>query len=607
MAKIAVSPKSNRSRLFKIFAGLILLTATGAVLYGIPPFLLDISRITQSAVGKMPHESAGENAAPAILRGSVYDQGFNELAVSYRLYTLNVRPADMTDHRATVQALAQVTGRPAADLEGSLKSSRQSLRLMDDLDERQAAAIEGLHLPGVFCVPVEYRFYPAHTAASHVLGFMDGRTGLAGVEGRYDAVLSSRTVRNSNIPAIDFKGQQILGAESVDLILTLDLRLQRQLEQMVREYLAAQGLGKGMGLLLEPGSGRVLALVNQPAFNPNYFWKARDDNRVNRIYSQLLDRDLIRPIMARAAAIERGGLDGAPLLPATVAAPDYGFSGDMLHDFARRIRLFDSVSDNWEGGASQDNREGSQEAVTGVQIGATLASLVNGGWRINPFVVDSIYDHGSRTRFYRKNEGDSRAHVLDPALSVKVRRDLFSCWVSTADNKILYRAEKRQDGSAGELRGYSIQRLFAGMVPAQYPRYLLVIAVETSEMQPRQGSAVTQTDSLVQLGRSMLSYVQNHPPQVAPTEEPPPRNEENKNQFFISRRLAAPKTPEEVAARTATMPALRGLSLRKALRKMDPYKMKVNITGRGRVVAQYPLAGSPLHGANECALTLDER
>ena len=35
--------------------------------------------------------------------------------------------------------------------------------------------------------------------------------------------------------------------------------------------------------------------------------------------------------------------------------------------------------------------------------------------------------------------------------------------------------------------------------------------------------------------------------------------------------------------------------------------MKVNITGRGRVVAQYPLAGSPLHGANECALTLDER
>ena len=37
------------------------------------------------------------------------------------------------------------------------------------------------------------------------------------------------------------------------------------------------------------------------------------------------------------------------------------------------------------------------------------------------------------------------------------------------------------------------------------------------------------------------------------------------------------------------------------------YKMKVSITGRGRVVAQYPLAGSPLHGANECALTLDER
>ena len=66
-----------------------------------------------------------------------------------------------------------------------------------------------------------------------------------------------------------------------------------------------------MGLLIEPGSGRILALMNQPSFNPNYFWKASETNRVNRIYNHLLDKKLVRPILARAAAIEREGLEGS--------------------------------------------------------------------------------------------------------------------------------------------------------------------------------------------------------------------------------------------------------------------------------------------------------
>ena len=70
-----------------------------------------------------------------------------------------------------------------------------------------------------------------------------------------------------------------------------------------------------MGLVLEPKTGRILALMNQPAFDPNYFWKANEKNRVNRIYNHQLERELIRPVVARAAAIERQGLDGTKVLP----------------------------------------------------------------------------------------------------------------------------------------------------------------------------------------------------------------------------------------------------------------------------------------------------
>ncbi len=223
-------------------------------------------------------------------------------------------------------------------------------------------------------------------------------------------------------------------------------------------------------------------------------------------------------------------------------------------------------------------------------------------------MVDSIYDHASSTRFYRKSDGEGRTHVLDPALSVKVRRNLFSSWLSEKDNKILYQAAKEQTGFGGDSGKYSIQQLFAGLAPAQYPQYLLIIAVEKDEMRPeQQPGKMPKEGSLEQLGRNLLNYVEKNPPQTAQVEAPPPRSEENMRQFFISKRLVITRSPEEIAAHAATMPVLRGLSLRKALQKIDPYKMKVSFTGSGKVVAQYPPAGSALLGMNECILTLDEQ
>ena len=82
---------------------------------------------------------------------------------------------------------------------------------------------------------------------------------------------------------------------------------------------------------------------------------------------------------------------------------------------------------------------------------------------------------------------------------------------------------------------------------------------------------------------------------------------ENLRQFFISKRLnfreAAGKTPAPVVL----MPRVRGLSLRKGLQQLNPYKMKVRINGSGRIIAQYPLPGQSLAGIDECILTLDAK
>jgi cell division protein FtsI (penicillin-binding protein 3) len=294
------------------------------------------------------------------------------------LYSLLVNPAELVDRHKAAQPLASYIDEQPERLEAKLKNAQDSMLLSDRLDEKQAGEIKDLQLRGVTCKAESVRFYPGHTAASHVLGFMGDGVGLAGVEGKYDTILQGGGFSRANIPDIDFANQESLGTKGADLMLTLDLDLQKQVENRFRGYLAAQGADRGMGMVIEPGSGRILALVNQPSFNPNYFWKANENNRVNRMYNHVLNKELIRAILARAAAIERTGLGGPALLPPTVAAPNYGFTEEQLAAFERQIQLYGSVFGNWESGPGVPEQGQAEPVVTGVQVGVTLASLVNG-------------------------------------------------------------------------------------------------------------------------------------------------------------------------------------------------------------------------------------
>lgn len=561
----------------------------------------------QSAVGKISSFSAGPLPAETVLRGTIYDQRFNELAVSYRLFSLSVSPAEVSDHKKIAAALAPFAGGKPESIETRLKSSQRHLELADDLDEKQAAQINSLQLKGVYCKAVEARFYPGHTAASHVLGFMGDGVGLAGVEGKYDTVLQGGVFRPSNIPDIDFQGQESLGGAATDLILTLDIDIQKQLESRFREYLGAQGAEKGMGLVIEPGTGRILALVNQPSFNPNYFWKANESNRVNRIYNHVLAKELIRPILARAAAIEREGLEGTGLLPEAVAAPDYGFSSEMLSAFERQIQLYGSVFGNWESGPDASEQANAVPSVTGVQVGVTLASLVNGGWRITPYVIDSLYDHATAKRYLRRPDATQKSHVLDPALSVKIRRELFAKWVMEQENVVVFTADHLQLLKENIFSKYSRHALFVGLAPAKQPKFLLLMAIEQDHLYPLASEKSHKGGALEEMGKEMLALFLKEQPMAVVPEKPPKGNMENLRQFFISKRLNFREAPGKMNEPVALMPLVKGLSLRKGLQQLKQHNLKVRVNGSGRIVAQYPLPGQPLTGVEECILTLDSK
>ena len=96
MIKSLRSKKNKRRWPIPLFFFVILLTAAGAVLYRIHPSLQDIGRILQSAVGKISTGSAGQTPAEPVLRGTVYDRKWRELAVfSVMALVLIFRPAGL--------------------------------------------------------------------------------------------------------------------------------------------------------------------------------------------------------------------------------------------------------------------------------------------------------------------------------------------------------------------------------------------------------------------------------------------------------------------------------------------------------------------------------
>ncbi len=599
--------KQGRRRLYLVGFVVILLTASGGILYRLPLSLQDIGRIFDLAVGRISGTSADGSSAEPVLRGTIYDRLFKEMAVSYHLFTLTVHPVELGDREETARALAGILGEERDRLVEMLKTSQRIVEVADDLDEDQARAITRLHMAGLYLRPHEERFYPAHTVAAHLLGFTGDGVGLAGVEGRYDIVLQPGEFRSSDVPEIDFAGRQVLGRSSTDLVLTVDLGMEKLIGQRLRQYLKSRLSRRGMALLLDPGDGRILAMASQPAFNPNYFWHAYGESFRNRLFEDRLDLALVRGMLVRAAAVLRDGGTGGDLLPETVAAPDFGVSASDINDLARLIGMFRPAGKGLlaaSGRSGASAPDGNSTGVNCMQMAVGLACLVNGGWWIAPWLLDSLYDHATARRYGRRQDATRRELLLEPAMGIRMRRGLLLGRGRKGDGATVFTGTVNRVVRAGSFSSYVRQEALVGLIPARAPRLVLLMVVERDSLDPLPPHKAG-TPSLAVLGRDLLPRLLAIRETAAAARVPLARNPENFRQFLISRRLDYREQPGMAAEEGFLMPRLIGLSLRQGLQRLGRQPFRLTIRGSGRIIAQKPAAGTPLHDVTDCVLTLE--
>jgi cell division protein FtsI (penicillin-binding protein 3) len=210
------------------------------------------------------------------LRGAVLDRTGKPLAISAPVESIWASPADFEADAQQLARLAAALNVDLSDLKLKLADRTKAfVWLKRQMAPEQAARVLALKVPGVFAQREYRRFYPAGEVAAHVIGFtgMEDQ-GQEGIELAQQSALAGQAGARRVIK--DRKGRIVEDIEYVRapregraLRLSIDERLQYLAHRELKAAVETHKAKGGALVMLDAKTGEVLALVNQPDFNPN--------------------------------------------------------------------------------------------------------------------------------------------------------------------------------------------------------------------------------------------------------------------------------------------------------------------------------------------------
>jgi len=255
-------------------------------------------------------------------RGTVTDRYGEPLAVSTPVDSIWVNPGELALADEQIPRLAGALGLDRQELARRVTSNldREFLYLARGRQPAEAAEIKALGIPGVYTSREYRRYYPAGEVTGHLLGFTNvDDAGQEGLELAFDHWLAGEPGAKRVIQ--DRYGRIVENVESIrparpgrDLVLSIDLRIQylayRELKAAVRDQRARAG----SIVVLDVTTGEVLAMVNQPAYNPNDREQIQAVDYRNRAATDIFEPgSSIKPFWV-AAALAAGKYDSRSVI-----------------------------------------------------------------------------------------------------------------------------------------------------------------------------------------------------------------------------------------------------------------------------------------------------
>ncbi len=277
-------------------------------------------------------------------RGMITDRYGEPLAVSTPVDSIWVYPKQVAAATDQIERLAAALRLDPQDLERRVTSNldREFLYVERHLPPAKARRIKDLDIPGVYLSREYQRYYPASEVTGQLLGFTDvDDAGQEGIELAFDHWLAGEDGEKRVIQ--DRYGRVVQDVESIrparpghDLVLSIDLRLQYLAYRELKRAVQDQRARSGSLVLLDVQTGEVLAMVNQPAFNPNDRDQMQPELYRNRAATDIFEPgSSIKPFFI-AAALTSGRYDNRSIID---TSPGYIKVGARIfpdeHDLGR--------------------------------------------------------------------------------------------------------------------------------------------------------------------------------------------------------------------------------------------------------------------------------
>jgi cell division protein FtsI (penicillin-binding protein 3) len=238
------------------------------------------------------------------------------IALNQTLYTVYADPSLVKKHGQVAETLAATLQGSASEYEEKLRSKdTRYVVIARKVTEEQKKAILKKKYPGVGAQEQPYRIYPNGSLAAQVLGFVNNESkGVYGVEQALNKTLAGKSgqlkaVTDVHGVPLAANTDNILKEPEAgkDVVLTLDVAMQKQLEDILKAGLERAKSDSGSALIMDPNTGAIKAMANWPTYDPANYGQVEDANLFSNaaITAPLEVGSVMKPLTA-AAALDRG-------------------------------------------------------------------------------------------------------------------------------------------------------------------------------------------------------------------------------------------------------------------------------------------------------------
>ncbi len=606
------------------------------------------------------------------VRGTIYDTKMVPLADNIAHFSFGVNPYEVEDKETIISRFSKVTGRDTTYYSERLNSDQSFVFLERNLKYSLCNNLLDIDDKGLIVNQSGYRYYPHQSIAAQTIGFTNvDNIGICGLEIEYEKYLKGKD--GWIVLQTDGKGRSYhnlsypkqVPVNGSDIITTLDIEYQAILTHELKKQMEKSRSTGATGIIMEPHTGRILAICSLPDFNPNNRHNFSEDKYRNKVITDQFEPGSTLKIVPAVASlslntvpldqefncedgsynykgikiiqdwssfgllnfpqiIENSSNVGIIKISETVGsknlylfAKKFGFGSPTGVRFPGEAKGILRTIDEWSALSLAEISMGHEISVTVLQLALAYSTIANGGFLMKPILVDKIIHPTGKIIFEEtpqiiRQVGSKENMEILTSMLCNVVESGTGTSAGIDGWKVAGKTGTAQKFDNGSYSKTKFTSSFAGFFPADNPQLVAVIVLDEPSYYYRWGGV-----GAAPVFKRIMKRIINSNDQILV-------HSLHERDLNISSHSNSTKTSENTEPheeilplmitgildqnrtkqKFITIPETRGMSMRQAISTLREVGLRSTISGSGIVIQQNPKPGTEVATNSLCSLQL---